>query len=178
MSVAGNLHVRLDRRRNRRRLTRGHQFREVNELLKQQSDMWASKHEPQPLIELPEPVRAGWERYFFVRPDVLRSPEGPTVEKLLVLLQRVEYSHRKDFAVRDWRRGHKLRPKIHHLRRISDKEFRGLSTKQQRYFAYYAIRRKLRGTFLGRALLRVHVSLEVCVANAPQLHHPSRATEQ
>lgn len=142
MSVAGSLHVRLDRRRDRRRLTRGQQFREVNHLLKQENETWAAKRGPEALIELPTPVRAGWERYFFVRPDVLKSPEGPTLEKLLVLLQNVQTSRRKDFATRDWRRGNKLRPKVHYLRRISEKEFRSLSEKQQRYFAYYAIKRK------------------------------------
>lgn len=146
MSVAGNLHARLDQRRQRRRLTRGHQFREVNELLKQRREVSIIRRQPKPLIELPEPVRVGWERYFFVRPDVLKAPEGPTIEKLLALLQRVEYSNRKDFATRNWRRGNKLRPRVHRLQRISDKEFHNLSAKQQRYFAYYAVRHKRDGS--------------------------------
>jgi hypothetical protein len=85
---------------------------------------------------------AGWERYFFVRPDVLKSPEGPTIEKLLVLIQKSETSNRKDFAERDWRNGGKLRPKEHKPKTLSEKEFISLSEKLQRYFDLRLIRHK------------------------------------
>jgi hypothetical protein len=75
------------------------------------------------LIELPEPVFWGWERYFFVSPDLAHSTEGPALEKVLNLTQNVECSNRKDFAVRDWTRGGKKYPSVHRLREIDERDF-------------------------------------------------------
>lgn len=88
----------------------------------------------QVLVELPEPVAVGWERYFFIRPDLDRSPEAPVLRNILPLIQHVEVSNRKDFARRDWQQGGKKVPKPHRPSAISEKTFWSLDEKLQRYF--------------------------------------------
>lgn len=88
----------------------------------------------QVLVELPEPVAVGWERYFFIRPDLDRSPEAPALRRLLPLIQHVEVSNRKDFARRDWQQGGKKVPQPHRHRALSEKEFWALDERLQRCF--------------------------------------------
>jgi hypothetical protein len=85
-------------------------------------------------VELPEPIRAGWERYFVVRPDVQRGPEGPMYDRILRLVQHVEYSNRKDFAERDWRRGNKRVTKPHVPHRADLATYNAMTPEMQKHF--------------------------------------------
>lgn len=102
------------------------------------------------LVELPEPIRCGWEREFYVRADLARSPEGLALAGILRLIQNVEVSRRKDFAERDWNRGGKLAAREHRPRELSEKEFYALDPAFQRQFSIVVHRdrgRVIRKTF-------------------------------
>ena len=98
------------------------EIRRVWALHRKRSELWNARRETV-LVELPEPVFAGWERYWFVRPDLAHSSEGPALARLLAVLQKVDISHRKDFAERDWLRGGKKRPTEHKLHVVSEEDF-------------------------------------------------------
>src|ERR1039458_1875876 len=55
-------------------------------------------------VELEKPVRAGWQRFYVLRPDIAKSPQGPRIQRLLDnCLQSVVYSARKEFTHRDYK---------------------------------------------------------------------------
>ena len=69
-----------------------------------------------------------------MRPDLAHSPEGPALARLLPVVQQVEFSNRKDFAVRDWSKGGKKRPTEHQLRALREGEFLKLPEELRHYF--------------------------------------------
>jgi hypothetical protein len=50
-----------------------------------------------PSIKLDKPYQKGWKRYFKVREDVARGPLGKIAEKILSVINRIDYSSREDF---------------------------------------------------------------------------------
>jgi len=120
------------RRRSRRAHVEG-QIRRMRSLDDRLHELSRSKRQ-EVLVELPAPVAAGWERYFFIRPDLDRSPEAPNLRQILPLIQHVEVSNRRDFARRDWQHGGKKVAQPHRPKAISEKSFWGLEERLQRYF--------------------------------------------
>lgn len=110
-------------------------IREVRTLLDRKTELYRAKWAEPALVELPEPVRAGWQRYFFIRPDLERSPEAPLLRRLLPVVQNDQWANRHDFAQRDWQRGGRLRPTAHDLRVLdSERELHALDDPLQRCF--------------------------------------------
>lgn len=134
----------LPPRRIVRRLHKAAKLREVIALRERDFELRASLRE-EVLVELPEPIRWGWERYFFVRPELAHTTEGPVLVKILALTQNEERSGRRDFAQRDWERGGKLYPRPHRLREIPEDKFWDLvEPPLRRYFEMVTRRSKFR----------------------------------
>lgn len=144
MSVKGSKHIDLGTRRGRRKQHRDYYFSRAQNFYQRLSDTWTMKRQGEVLIPLPEPVRAGWERFWTLRPDVAKSPDAKVFRTLLVIVQKVERNHRKDFAARDWRSG-KKRSVPHRLRLLSERELLALDPKMQRFFNMVITRRKWQG---------------------------------
>jgi hypothetical protein len=107
-------------------------------------DLWNSCKDTV-LVELPQPMRSGWERYFYLRPELAHTSEAPALDAVLRLTQNVERSNRKDFARRDWERGGKKRAFPHAMQEISeDKFWDNVPAELRRYFEPITHREKSR----------------------------------
>jgi hypothetical protein len=97
----------------------------------------------QPWVPLETPERAGWYRYFIVRPDIARSPQGPRLERLLNKhLQNVVRSPRKDFKRRNWKT--KLFVSMEQsLKALTKKDYETLLPAEKLMFRFTVIRKKL-----------------------------------
>lgn len=128
-------------RRDQRRATRTAQFRATQRLLRRRSELSVIERQGIERRELPEPIFMGWERYFVVRYDLRRSPEGPYLDRILALVQRVEPCS-KDGLVRerDWCRGGKLREVEHRLKTIDACTYWLMTEKMRHYFEPHVTR--------------------------------------
>ncbi len=124
-------------RRLRRRVSVEATIARMRALDRRAFDLCQGRRGREVTIELPVPVRCGYERYWFIRPDLARSPEAPLLREILALVQRVEHSNRRDFAERDYRRGGKKMPQPHALGVLAEKTFYGLEERLQRHFVLF-----------------------------------------
>jgi hypothetical protein len=155
----------LPKRRVGRRLAKDAALRKARALTGRRCELGNSRREAV-LVELPQPIRWGWERYFFVRPELAHTTEGPALEAVLRFTQNLQWSNRKDFAERDWRRGGKKRPTAHRLRQIPEEKFwEEVPRELHRYFEPVTHRDKVGGG--------VRVSVTFAVKN-PEVRFVSR----
>lgn len=76
------------------------QYGEEKELHRQKSNLgW---------IELRPPVQKGWKRYYVLREDVAASKSAEIFEGILKKINTYDWSYRKDFRVRDRKKGKKI----------------------------------------------------------------------
>lgn len=132
--------------RDARRDTKAAKTKRALALIRKMDELWGSiSRQPWTLLEKPE--RAGWYRYFIVRPDVARSPQGPRLERLLNRhLQNVVRSPRKDFKERNWKTKVFV-PMEQRLRALVKQDFETLLPAEKLMFRFTVIRRKgWRGT--------------------------------
>ena len=54
-------------------------------------------------VQLPKPVRAGYERFFVLRDDIVRSPDVSVYRPLLQWVNTTVTSRNKDFMYKDWK---------------------------------------------------------------------------
>lgn len=107
--------------------------KEAIRVQKRLNALYKIRHEA-PLVPLDKPVRSGWKRFFAVRPDVRKSPQGHRIQHLLdALLQNIEYSSRKDFTRRDWKTK-KYLPIEQNLRYILPKDYEALRPGEKTHF--------------------------------------------
>lgn len=141
--------------RRARRLLLKERFREALRLQERERELREQESASRREVELPEPVRAGWERYFTVRPDLQKSPEGPYLDRILSLVQRRETSNRRDFAQRDWEHGNKMVPRAHRLKEIEPATYWILTPKMREHFVPAVHRSKYRGRTILTATFSV-----------------------
>lgn len=121
-------------RRESRRILHESRYRKALRLEARRRELSDLESASRQTVELAEPIRAGWERYFVVRQDLRRSAEGPFLERVLRLVQHWEVSNRYDFARRDWQRGNKLVPQEHRLGSIDAEDYWALTPKMREHF--------------------------------------------
>lgn len=147
--------------REQRRATKAEQFRRVQGLLRRRDELRVIERRGIERRELPEPIFMGWERYFMVRADLRRSPEGPYLDRILAHVQRVEACS-KDGVLRerDWRRGGKLREVEHRPKAVDACTYWLMTPKMRTYFEPHVTRSRnprtgkqdIRTTFILAAL--------------------------
>lgn len=141
----------LDTRRTRRRATKEIQFKAAQRLLKRRDELSRIEREGIERRELDTPVFAGWERYFVVRHDIRRSPEGPYLDRILTLLQKVESCSEQGIVKeRDYRRGGKVREVPHRLKSVDAGTYWAMTEKMRRHFELHSYRRRIHGTHKWR----------------------------
>lgn len=95
-----------------------------------------------PWVPLAVPERAGWQRYFVVRPDIARSPQGPRLERLLnKCLQNVVRSPRKDFKEKNYKTKQWV-PITQHLRALAPKDWETLLPAEKLMFRHTFLKKK------------------------------------
>lgn len=132
--------------------TRTRQVAEVRRLDERQHELRRLEFDNYVLVPLDEPVRAGWERYFVVRPDMRRSAEGRYLERVLAVVQKREVSGRKDFARRDWRHGNRMRPTKLQLGEVDAGAYWAMTPRMRTYFEPRVRRPSKRGARFGERL--------------------------
>lgn len=140
----------MDLSRRTRRKLREHQLREALRLEREYYDLRNAEDASRREVELPVPIRAGWERYFFVRHDFRSSEDGPYLERVLRLVQNLEVSNRLDFAIRDWEHGGKMVPQEHVLRTVDAETYWAMTERMRSHFLLSVRRRK---DWRGRTVL-------------------------
>lgn len=127
--------------RSSHRETKGSKQKEAIRLIKKMDEL-SKLMRGQPWIPLEVPERAGWQRYFIVRPDIARSPQGPRLERLLNKhLQNVVRSPRKDFKKQNYKTK-VWEPIEQRLKMITKKDYDTLSPAEKNMFSYMKIKRK------------------------------------
>ena len=87
------------------------------------------------MVELKEPIRRGWIRFYKVRDDIARGPEGLALEQILELVQNSARCDRKDFMKRDWsKRKNTLKPVEQKLKPLYEKQYIELPEHLKKYF--------------------------------------------
>lgn len=114
--------------------TMDRRFRRAAALQRRECDLDHARRKEAVVVDLPEPIRAGWERYFAVRRDLRGSAEGPMLARVLRLVNRVEYSGRRDFAERDRHRGGRMVPRPHKLGTVAPHVYTVMTPEMKRYF--------------------------------------------
>ncbi|MEO7976837.1 hypothetical protein [Flavobacterium sp.] len=110
---------RLKNKRRKKRLVKEDFEKQLVQLSKRRHAIYlAIKNLP--LIELKEPYQKGWVRFFVVRKDVLRSPDGVFYENVLEKINTFQFSNQKIFMNRKKRFGKKAEnPKEQFVSNIS-----------------------------------------------------------
>jgi hypothetical protein len=125
----------LPPRRLRRRATHEQQWREALALDRRDSELREQQRTSRRLVPVDPPIRAGWERYWALRPDVARSDDGAYLKRVLKLVQVVEQCGKGGRVTRrDWRRGNKVVEVQHRLGTVSPDVWRAMTPRMQRYF--------------------------------------------
>lgn len=128
-------------RREQKRLRKTADFKHVQRLQQRLRELREIEEQGREKVELPEPVFLGWERYFVVREDLRKSPEGPYLERLLALVQFVEHCDQKGVVKeRDYRRGGVLRERPHRLKTVDPSTYWAMTEKMKRYFEPHVVR--------------------------------------
>lgn len=109
--------------------------RKVKEVISLQKRYWelGKAQSGQPLVPLEKPIRAGWQRYFVLRPDLVNSKNAKTLLTILGMINNTVYSRNKEFTYRRWKDKKDI-PITQHLLTLPDKKGQELEPKYQRWF--------------------------------------------
>jgi len=83
--------------------------KEAHRLLKRLNDISSLAHghcQGNQMVTLDKPIRKGWVRFYKVRDDLARSPEGPMLAEVLKFVQCSAHCDRKDFTQKKYFNGH------------------------------------------------------------------------
>lgn len=87
------------------------------------------------MVTLDKPIRKGWVRFYKVRDDFARSPEGPMLAEVLKFAQHSVTCDRKDFTTKVWRKKKTYKPVEQELAELSEKFFlENVPERLRRYF--------------------------------------------
>jgi len=72
------------------------------------------------LVELPEPIRTGYKKFFVIRPDIAAGDDVDLYKQILPYVQNTIYSNNREFLVKDYKTK-KMLPKPHKPANIEHK---------------------------------------------------------
>lgn len=107
-------------------------FKEALKMLKTYNSSWKSG-EGSTLVPLDKPIRIGFERYFVIRPDLLRSPKKAILQSILPIVNNTVFCRNRKFMEKDWKTG-KMKPISQELIPLDERRFAALSDQQKAYF--------------------------------------------
>jgi hypothetical protein len=111
-------------------------FKEARKMMKQYNESWRSPYtvnKDAVLVPLDKPIRVGFDRYFVIRPDLLRSPKKALLESLLPILNNTCFSKTRKFLRKDWKTG-KMVPMEQELNVLDERKYTALTPQQKSYF--------------------------------------------
>jgi hypothetical protein len=106
--------------------------KEARRMLQTYNKSWKSREEAN-LVPLDKPVRIGFDRFFVIRPDLLRSPKKTILQSLLPIVNNTKFCRHRKFTEKDWRTG-KIRPIEQELNVLDERRFAALTEQQKSYF--------------------------------------------
>lgn len=112
------------------------------------------------MVELDEPIRRGWVRFFEVRKDVARSKEGLKLNRLLNIVQTPIICEDKSFMrkAHGWtKKNRKIEPIPQELKRLTPKEFEEVPEDLKKYFSKYKDITKFWGSVIEREMYMVNL---------------------
>lgn len=112
----------LKTERRRKRLLKKELEKKLIALGKERNTLRRAQYMAPP-VELEEPVRKGWKRYFVLREDVARQPKAAFFQNILDKINTVEYSKDKKFSAKKRKKRSQYIIRTQKLRPVYEHEF-------------------------------------------------------
>lgn len=90
----------IDKRRQRK-MDKALEERDLLRLWRKQLNLWKADRVCN-IVQLEKPIRRGWIRFFVLRPDISRSPDGKVIKPLLPLVNSIVQSRDGSFMYKPW----------------------------------------------------------------------------
>lgn len=106
--------------------------KEARRMLKTYNSSWKRREEAN-LVPLDKPIRIGFDRFFVIRPDLLRSPRKAILQSILPIVNNTSFCRDRKFMTKDWKT-RKMRPYEQELNVLDERRYEALTSQQKSYF--------------------------------------------